>query len=599
MSGESLLPEQASVVSSELTSESIKQRLTWLMLFRVLLSVGIGLIFVFLQATSLNPLYPSDSLPIIISVFVGIYLFNLVYLFTLGRVRESYIELAYCQLFTDTLSSGLLIYLTGGLESPLIFLFALHVLMGAVSLYRAGAWFVVIIATGVFALLCADEISQIDFERGASLKTLKYILTSGLYQFGLLSFIAALTGYLSEQNRIAQLKLTFASADMKVLRRVNEHLLMSVHSGIIYLNHQGQILIVNQATERLLSTSARELLQTQVQEIFPQLPTSLSHERLREQINDLFIVSDRGVYSWEYQSIKSVPPNGDQSLETLSSERLILDCTLSEVLYSPRSSIDTGWLIILQDVTLRRRLEEKMIKRERLASLGEVAAQIAHEIRNPLAAMMSSLELLRKTPQSTTEKGLSPSDALHHRLIDILERETQRVDGLIESFLRFSRPPKPHLNLFSLNELLSELSLIQPHKLVSHIEDEVQLFADSDQVRQIIWNLCNNAWEAGSEQVEISARLVHQTLGTDEWEIEIADRGLGFPHTLEDLDLIFRPFYTQREGGTGIGLALCRALTEQQGGSLLAQRRHGGGAIFLLYLPCSSSSTAERISPIG
>ena len=182
---ESQIPLSASVETVEDTLDALKQRLTWLMLSRVLLSVGIGLSFVFLQATSLRPLYPSERLPTIVSVFVGIYLFNLGYLFALSRVKSRFAELAYMQLLTDSLGSGFLIYLTGGLESPLIFLFALHVLMGAVSLYRAGAWFVVIIAMGAFALLCADEISQIDFERGASLKTLKYILTSGLFQIGL------------------------------------------------------------------------------------------------------------------------------------------------------------------------------------------------------------------------------------------------------------------------------------------------------------------------------------------------------------------------------------------------------------------------------
>ena len=122
-----------------------------------------------------------------------------------------------------------------------------------------------------------------------------------------------------------------------------------------------------------------------------------------------------------------------------------------------------------------------MTKRERLASLGEVAAQIAHEIRNPLAAMMSSLELLR----SKQGQELTASDTMQYRLIDIIERETQRVDGLIDSFLRFSRPPKPHPHLFSLNELVSELILMQPDQLINLLEDEVQLFADSDQVRQI------------------------------------------------------------------------------------------------------------------
>ena len=131
-------------------------------------------------------------------------------------------------------------FLTGGMESPIIFLFAIHVLMGAVALYRQGAWFVVILAMGIFALLCAHEIASLIFQRGASLRTLRYILTNGLYQLGLLSFTAVLTSYLSEQTRVAQLRLSFANADMKTLKLLNEHLLLSVHNGIIYLKPKAQ-----------------------------------------------------------------------------------------------------------------------------------------------------------------------------------------------------------------------------------------------------------------------------------------------------------------------------------------------------------------------
>lgn len=585
MMNHSSLPHQASLESLDDSLIAMKQRLTWLMLFRVFLSVGIGLSFVFLQATSLRSLYPSDSLPTIISVFVGVYVCNLFYLFSLSRSSRYATLLAYAQLFTDCLGSALLIFLTGGMESPLIFLFALHVLMGAISLYRAGAWFVVILAMGAFSLLCAHEISLIDFDRGTAFRTLKYILINGLYQLGLLSFIAALTGYLSEQSRLAHLRLSFASADMKTLRRLNEHLLMSVHNGIIYLNHRGHILIVNQATERFLSLSAKELLQMKIQDIFPQLPSLILHESLESQLSEHFILSDTGVYSWEYLSLRSASSREPLAGDTLSNDRVILDCMLSEVIGSHQHSINSGWLIILQDVTMRRRLEAKMSKRERLASLGEVAAQIAHEVRNPLAAMVSSLELLRHR----SESNISDDRSLDHRLINIVERETQRINTLIESFLNFSRPPKPHPTLFSLNRLITDLSLIKSQRVINRLQGEVEVFADADQVRQILWNLFNNAWEAESEEVEVSARLIQQTLGREEWEIMIEDQGIGFSDSLGDLEELFRPFYTEKESGTGIGLSLCRALTELQGGSLEAQRRKGGGAIFVLTLPMKES----------
>ncbi len=592
---ETPLPQQAQGIHSANHSSLTRQRLTWLLLVRVILSVGIGLVFVFLQATRLHPLYPEESLPTIISVFVGIYIFNLIFIFTLGRIKKHYDLFSYFQLFTDCVGSGTLMFLTGGMESPLIFLFAIHVLMGAVSLYRQGAWFVVILAMGTFALLCSHEISNIDFQRGTSLRSVRYILTNGLYQLGLLSFIAVLTAYLSEQTRVAQLRLSFANADMKTLRLLNEHLLLSVHNGIIYLNATGKILMINQAAEDFLGTTSQNLIRESIQVLFPHLPHDLNHVNLKSMVDEQFILTDTGVYTWEYSFLKNhEEPKEHQEVDersefsqTLSSplapsgafDRTLLDCSLSEVSPSYEPS-HRGWLIILQDVSVKRRLELKMANRERLASLGEMAAQIAHEVRNPLAGMVSSIELLNQRRATAAIQ----SDQLEDRLLTIISREAQRINQLTESFLRFSRPPKPNLSEFSFHSLVNDIALIQADKVVHQLPDDVFVYADSDQVRQILWNLFNNAWEAGSEQVEISAYpLEHNHAHC--WQIHIADHGHGFPDTFDDLELIFQPFYSNKEQGTGLGLPLCRALAEQQGGSLDVSRRLGGGAIFMLVLP--------------
>ncbi|MAD60760.1 MAG: hypothetical protein CMH49_04475 [Myxococcales bacterium] len=599
---ESTLPQQTQFTHQPDILSLTKQRLTWLLLVRVILSVGIGFSFVFLQATRLRPLYPEESLPTIISVFVAIYIFNLIFIFALGRLEKHHEFFSYFQLLIDCLGSGALMFLTGGMESPLIFLFAIHVLMGAVSLYRQGAWFVVILAMGIFALLCAHEISSLDFQRGASLRSLRYILTNGLYQLGLLSFIAVLTAYLSEQTRVAQLRLSFANSDMKTLKLLNKHLLLSVHNGIIYLNSKGLILMINQAAEEFLGLTGQGVIKEQIQTVFPHLPTKLSHLNLQAMVDEHFILTDTGVYSWEYSVLKPPIeesasegnilidknfPNGQYSLgkhklaPSGSFDRIVLDCSLSEVSPSYEPS-QRGWLMILQDVSIKRRLELKVAHRERLASLGEMAAQIAHEVRNPLAGMVSSIELLNQR-RAQNEEALDP---LESRLLKIIGREAQRINQLTESFLRFSRPPKPHLTNFSLKLLVHELSLIQSNRLVNLLDDQVWVFADSDQVRQILWNLFNNAWEAGSEQVEISAYLIEAQLKRF-WKIQVADQGAGFPNTLEDLDLIFQPFYSNKEQGTGLGLSLCRALAVQQGGHLEVARRQGGGAVFTLELPIS------------
>ena len=596
------LPPQARLDAGGVSVHlGLKQRLTWLMLARVVLSVGIGLSFVFLRATTLGPIYSDARTPIIMITFVMIYLCNLAFIYGLGWVKRHYVGLAFCQLAVDCISSGWLIYLTGGLESPLIFLLALYVTMGAIALYRQGAWFVVVLCSGALALLCAHEITQIDFERGRGMRVLRYVLTSGLYQLGLLSFIAMLTSYLSEQVRTAQLKLSFASADMKTLRRLNEHLLTSVYNGIIYCDPQGRILIMNQAAERFLGRVAAKLINTPIQDVFQRLPLQLTLPELETHIHVTSTLMNEGVYSWseeyelEHISSDTLAPNRalSPSFTHHHTLKLTLNITLSRMSDEADSEQTRGWVFILQDITQRRRLEARNERREHLASLGEIAAQIAHEVRNPLAGMLSSLELLRgrwSTHSSHQDIGVSDHGeveplTLELRLLEIIEREAQRINQLTESFLNFSRPPQPQPNLFELKTLIDELALLKPEQIRSELTSDLKLYADPNQVRQILWNLFRNAWEAESEHVEISAMEQFHTNQASELVISIADRGVGFDEELRDLEELFKPFFSQKESGTGLGLALCRSLAEGQGGSLEARRRSGGGAIFLLTFP--------------
>ena len=587
---------------------TLRQRLTWLMLARVILSVGIGLSFVFLQATSLSPLYSESNTPIIISVFVAIYLSNLVFIWSLSRIKRRFVELAFLQLATDCAGSGSLIFLTGGLESPLIFLFALHVIVGATLLSREGAWFVVVLASGIFSLISISEVSQIEFDRGTGMQTLRYIITSALFQIGTLCFIASLTGYLSEQTKIAQLRLSFASADMKSLRRLNDHLLMSVHNGIIFCDPNGLMMIINQAAQRLLGGNSETLLRRPIQDLFPQLPEELSQQNLTVQLGDQSMLDGWGVYRWE-QHYTPLNPLENEHVEmavnrssghsfrrydssiTLSLQ-LVLHCTLSRVSDELDPTQTNGWALIIQDVTQRRHLEAKIERRERLASLGEVASQIAHEVRNPLAGMVSSIELLRKRNH---ENDHGSDAALNMRLLGIIEREAQRINQLTDNFLSFARPPRPALRECILHLLIDELQLIEQRPIISTVEEHLIVYADPDQVRQIFLNLFRNAWEAGSEVIELEAYRQSVTGGLDEVIVVISDRGEGFDDGLTSLELLFQPFFTQKSTGTGLGLSLCRSLAESQGGQLEARRREGGGASFILSLPAVQG---ENLSPV-
>lgn len=596
------------------------QRLTWLMLARVMLSVGIGLSFVFLQATSLRPLYSEGSTPAIITVFVTIYLSNLLFILSLRHVKKRFIEVAYLQLATDCFGSGALIFFTGGFESPLIFLFALHVIVGATTLSRQGAWFVVVLSSGALILIGLHKVSFIDFTRGTGVQTLRYLITTTLYQIGTLCFIATLTSYLSEQITSAQRRLSFASADMQSLRRLNDHLLLSIHNGIIFCGEEGNIRVVNQAASRLLGSSSDELLRKPLYRLFQILPNPLSHNLLATQLGEHSMLDGWGSYRWEQEYIpleermigEGQASQSDllethqesgalsntrgllaQSLQPVDTwrkvesgsfpvQRLILNCTLSSVLDEHNTDQISGWVLVIQDVTQRRHLEARVARRERLASLGEVAAQIAHEVRNPLAGMVSSIELLRSRSLQSHD---GHPDPLNLKLLTIVEREAQRINQLTESFLRFSRPPIPQPCRCVIRDIVDEVSLLEQIEIRAQLDSSHVAWADPDQVKQILLNLVHNAVEAGSEWIEVDVFSQSSIKEQKALVITIADRGEGFAQEIEDLEEVFQPFFTHKSSGTGLGLALCRALAEGQGGQLEASRREGGGAVLMLTLP--------------
>lgn len=585
--------------AEESRRSELHQRLMTLMLARVILSLGVGLCFLYLvRASSFSPLYSEERIPLIVVVFVTIYLGNLGFIFALKHLRRNLIALAFSQLATDCAGASGLIYLTGGFESPLIFLFALYVTMGAIALSRQGAWFVVVLSAGGLALLCVHEIASIEFERGGGMRALRYTLSSGLYHLGLLSFIAMLTGYISEQARVAQLKLSFANTNMRSIERLNEHLLTSVHNGIIYCDPQGLIQITNRSAERLLNRRAADLLNQPLQEIFEHLPSELSPKSLSEHFNaQTHGVMTHGVttylesgdaYSWSEEYC--------QDPELKVALNVTLDLTLSMV----KSTDETpqGWALILHDVTLRKRLEARNERRERLASLGEVASQIAHEVRNPLAGMLSSLELLRthyeaQVGASSKAVGSGSGHTLDLKLIDIIEREAQRINGLTTSLLNLTRPPRAQPVDVDLTALIAEFTALEPDRIDSTLDAEFDqpfiVHVDPDHIRQVLWNILRNAWEAGSDRVEISAthRELTSVGNVILWEVtvDIADRGVGFSEDITNLDDLFKPFWSDKDQGTGLGLAISRSLIEAQEGMLTARRRPGGGAVFSITLP--------------
>ena len=234
------------------------------------------------------------------------------------------------------------------------------------------------------------------------------------------------------------------------------------------------------------------------------------------------------------------------------------------------------YLAIRSDITQRKDMQQKLADQAALAQLGQLAAVVAHEVRNPLAGVKGSLQVLMSRPAT------QPSDK------QIIEAMISRLDVLnskVEDIMRFARPRSPVLEVLEVRSVIANASAeasANGASLIRLPDTDSFVRGDREMLRAIILNLLMNACQSGSaEPVEV---LVRQE---EEWcRIDIADRGAGFGDT--DPEQLFQAFHTTKTSGTGLGLAITRRLVTLQGGTVALMAREGGGAVARVRLPCAS-----------
>lgn len=273
--------------------------------------------------------------------------------------------------------------------------------------------------------------------------------------------------------------------------------------------------------------------------------------------------------------------------------------------YALRSNDDDadGRVVIFQDVTDVVAMEHELRRSERLAAVGELSASIAHEIRNPLAAISGSIQMLRRAAEGAEGGG---EDA---RLMDIVLRETERLNRLISDFLRYARPGPIVAESVDVKELLGEMremwepSLPTGIGLAVDVPAGLRVQADPGQLQQVLWNLVINSAQAMPEGGEISVTATPYGAGGPQGradsdrneeekeacvEICVLDTGAGIPRDV--LENIFDPFFTTKAEGSGLGLATVHRIVEEHGGSLHLESREAHGTCVRVRLPRGETS---------
>lgn len=458
-------------------------------------------------------------------------------------------------LANDLVLTSALVFITGGAESPYTFLYALTVVSGGVLSYRRGAVVVTIAALGALVLVALLAWTHtIDLPLSAQVRPweqsgLELVRTLGINAATLIG-VGALAFIFGDQlQRSADTLATTrrAAADLLTL---HQDIVRSLSSGLITTTPDGVVLTANQAAAEILRTTPARLAGRRLETIMPGLAalTSPSGELRRGDL--------------------TVPTNDVD---------LVVGVTVSP-LRDVRDQV-VGRVINFQDLTELKRLEQHARRAERMATVGQLAAGVAHEIRNPMASISGSIELLRQSPQASEDD---------RTLMTIVHREIQRLNSLIGDLLDYANPRAKQTVDFDLGSLVDETVQVARGdqnfadvELVSTVDHPLLVHADPAKLRQVVWNLVRNGADAalsGGKHVRVEAR--RDGAGAI---ITVIDDGPGIPDAM--LGRIFDPFVTTKQKGTGLGLATCHTIIAEHGGRIDVETEVGAGTKFIVRLP--------------
>jgi len=478
------------------------------------------------------------------------------------------------QLGCDAVIVSAIVYITNGVSSYFSSLYTLPIIAASTIQSRRGGMMVAVLSSLLYSGLVLAQ-----YYGGFLPGVLDYTLlpplrmaffTVGLNVFGFLA-VALLSGYLAESARRADERLAATSTQLADLQAFSQHIIDSLMSGLATTDMDGRVLTFNRAAEAITGITAAEATGRSIVEVL-QMPDALAEmfgpREGRPRLPRVEIAFTRTGYG---------------TIELGLSTAL---------LYTPRG--ETGFLFTFQDVTESRKVEREARVQQRLAAVGEMAAGIAHEIRNPLASMSGSIQILRQELPLTDEQS---------QLMDIVLRESDRLNETIRSFLSYARPQRLSTSRMDVRQIATDTAtllqnnaeLIDGHQIEVNVpSDPVWYVADPHQIRQVVWNLATNGLRAmpngGRLRLSVSRREQDEKT-PGEMTIRVEDQGVGIAP--EELDGIFQPFRGAFERGTGLGLAIVHRIVSDYGGDVHVTSARGVGTTVDVTLPLTTPETND------
>lgn len=479
---------------------------------------------------------------------------------------------------TEIVTEAGIVYSTGSLHSPFSALFLLTIVSTALVYRLVGTLLIATIVSFAYAAVMWVNVT-LPAHGGISPRgifgTDDTLFYSTFLHFLIFYLVAFISGFLAEKLQSKDAALHSTSAELKKARLDTGDILWHLNSGVVTIDRQGEIVYFNRAAESILGLQEIAVSGRKCRDVFTGQLASLGTILIddmdcRRQLTrtEFDIIHDDG---------RRIPIGLSAS-------------TLYDENFDAR-----GVIAIFQDLTEAKALEKKMRQADRMAAVGELSACIAHEIRNPLAAISGSVEVLKQD---------LVVDGDNRRLMSLIVKETARLNHILSDFLLYARVGRPEFRKVELNALISDVvELIRRHPAF-HERMTIDLRSrrhityvsgDDDKIRQLLLNLLVNACEAceggpGTISIDIETKKPDAAAGVC---LIVADNGPGIP--AEQMASIFLPFHSTKKGGTGLGLAIVSRLMEALGGRVEVESEPGVGTRFRLYF----RSLGQENQPVG
>jgi len=500
------------------------------------------------------------------------YLLSIFYVLLIKYIKNPKINV-YLQAIGDVLIVTAMVFYTGGIRSIYAVFYQLVIIYSVIFLGRRGG---VLIASGCsilygllvnlqFYRLLYPVTDNIDYDINNTVgyvffRTLIYILS-----FYIIAFLAS---FVVEREKKARELLEEKETAFDQLDLLHRSILQSIDAGILTVNLQNNIKSFNRAAEVITGYSAADMFNRNIEDVFK------GYTKIIERVNGI-----------AQNDAKVITKRSEITITAKNGNSLALGCSISPL--NDHLGRRIGDILIFQDLSSIKMMEQALEKNRRLAFVGEMAASLAHEMRNPMASISGSIQLLKRDLQ------LSDAD---ERLMQIILRGKDQLENFIKDFLLMARPAagaRANCDVASIIEDVIEAICYVPewderHFIQKDIANPLSFVANKAEMRQILWNLVLNAVQAMPEggTIRVSANKVQLNTTDHCLEIKIADAGGGI--TEDDRSKVFEPFFTTKEKGTGLGLAIVNRIVESYGGKIIIESEDGKGAAFIVTLPANS-----------